>query len=142
MKKGFTCGAYDLCHAGHMMMFKECKDYCDYLIVGLQTDPSIDRPDTKNRPVMSLEERRIMLEGIKYIDEIVLYETETDLYKMLSENPHSIDVRIIGADWQGKEYTGYDLPMTVIFNSRNHGYSTSELRRRVHAAEVIKQASV
>lgn len=135
MKKGFTCGAYDLCHAGHMMMFKECKEYCDYLIVGLQTDPSIDRPDTKNKPVMSLAERQIILEGIKYIDEIILYETEADLYKLLSENPHSIDVRIIGADWQGKEYAGHDLPMTVIFNSRNHGYSTSELRRRVHAAE-------
>lgn len=138
MKKGFTCGAYDLCHAGHMMMFKECKEYCDYLIVGLQTDPSIDRPDTKNKPVMSLAERQIMLEGIKYIDEIILYETEADLYKLLSENPHSIDVRIIGADWQGKEYTGHDLPMRVVFNSRNHGYSTSELRRRVHAAETAK----
>jgi len=130
MKIGFTCGAFDLCHAGHVLMFKECKEHCDYLIVGLHTDPTIDRPE-KNKPIQSLEERLIQLEAIKYIDKVVTYDTEKELYEILSKNPHSIDVRIIGADWKGKEFTGSDLAMPVIFNSRTHSYSTSELRKRI-----------
>jgi glycerol-3-phosphate cytidylyltransferase len=133
MKIGFTCGAFDLCHAGHILMFKECKEYCDYLIVGLQTDPSIDRKD-KNRPIQSLEERKIQLEGVRYIDKIITYETEEDLYNLLSKNVHNISVRIVGADWQGKPFTGHDLPLPVIFNSRTHSYSTSELRKRIAEA--------
>ncbi len=116
-------------------MFKECKEYCDYLIVGLQTDPSLDRPD-KNKPILSLEERRIMLEGIRYIDEVVIYERESDLYALLKENKLAIDVRIIGADWKDKPFTGHDLPMQVIFNTRDHGYSTSDIRKRVCHAEL------
>ena len=138
MKKGFTCGAFDLCHAGHMLMFKECKNHCDYLIVGLQTDPSIDRA-TKNRPIQDLEERKIQLESIRYIDEIVTYSTEQDLYNLLQKNDLGIDVRIIGEDWRGKEYTGFDLPMPVEFNSRTHNYSTSNLRKRVAEAENRKE---
>lgn len=137
MKRGFTCGAFDLCHAGHMLVFQECKKVCDYLIVGLQTDPSLDRPE-KNKPVMSLEERKVILESVKYVDEVVVYETEQDLYNLLKENPLGIDIRIIGADWKGKEYTGHDLPIPVHFNTRDHGFSTSELRRRVHEQEKAK----
>ena len=138
MKKGFTCGAFDLCHAGHMLMFKECKNHCDYLIVGLQTDPSVDRA-SKNRPIQDLEERKVQLESIKYIDEIVIYSTEEDLYNLLKENKLGIDVRIIGEDWRGKPYTGHDLPMPVEFNSRTHNYSTSNLRKRVAEAEMVKE---
>ena len=134
MKIGFTCGAFDLCHAGHVLMFKECKEYCDYLIVGLHTDPTLDRPE-KNKPIQSLEERRIQLEGLKYIDKVITYDTENDLYQILKENPHNITVRIIGADWKGKPFTGHDLPLETIFNTRDHGYSSSDLRRRVEEAE-------
>ncbi len=136
MKKGFTCGAFDLCHAGHVLMFKECKDVCDYLIVGLHSDPSLDRPD-KNKPIMSLEERLIILNGIKYIDEVVVYDTEADLYKLLKENKLGINIRILGADWKGKHFTGHDLPVENYFNTRDHGYSTSELRRRIYEEEKV-----
>lgn len=138
MKKGFTCGAMDLLHAGHVLMLKECKEICDYLIVGLQTDPSTDRP-TKNRPIQSLEERRIQLEGCKYVDEIVIYDTEADLVNLLKTLKP--DVRIIGADWKGKKYTGYELDIEVVFNNRDHGYSSSDLRRRIWLAESEKMAS-
>lgn len=138
-KVGFTAGAFDLCHAGHMLMFKEAKEQCDYLIVGLHSDPAIDRPGTKNRPIMSIEEREIILRGIKYIDEIVHYDTEADLYKLLKENTLNIDVRILGVEYKGKEFTGHDLPMPVYFNSRDHGYSTTELRERIFEAEKEKE---
>lgn len=137
MKIGFTCGAFDLCHAGHVLMFKECKNVCDYLIVGLHSDPTLDRPE-KNKPIQTLEERRILLEGIKYIDKIVEYDTEDDLYDLLKKNDLNIDIRIVGADWQGKPFTGHDLPITVHFNTRDHGYSTTELRERIAAAENAK----
>ena len=132
MKIGFTCGAFDLCHTGHVLMFKECKEYCDYLIVGLHTDPTIDRPG-KNKPIQSLEERKIQLEGLKYIDKVITYDTEEDLYDILSQNSYNITVRIIGKDWQGKSFTGHDLPLETVFNSRAHSYSTSELRQRIIA---------
>jgi glycerol-3-phosphate cytidylyltransferase len=136
-KVGITAGAFDLCHAGHVLVFKESKTVCDYLIVALQDDPSVTdaqyRGKKKNVPVMSLEERRIILEGIRYIDEVVVYKTEEDLYQLLIDL--SPDVRIIGADWQDKQFTGHDLPMDVHFNARWHNYSTSELRERVHKAE-------
>lgn len=134
MKIGFTCGAFDLCHAGHMLMFKECKEHCDYLIVGLHTDPTIDRPE-KNKPVQDLEERMTQLEAVKYIDKIVTYDTEKELYELLANNPHGINVRIIGADWEGKSFTGHDLPIETVFNSRTHSYSSSNLRKRIAEAE-------
>ncbi len=138
MKIGFTCGAFDLCHAGHIITFKECKDYCDYLIVGLHTDPSTDRAE-KNKPIQTVEERLIKLEAIRYIDKVILYETEEDLYNLLKKNEHGVHVRIIGADWKGKEFTGHDLPLEVVYNSRDHGFSTSELRKRIYEAELRKR---
>lgn len=133
MKKGFTCGSFDLVHAGHMMMFKECKDHCNHLTVFLEIDPSLDRPD-KHKPIMDIEERKIILQGIRYIDEIVTYNTERELYGLLEQLP-SDTVRIIGEDWRGKKFTGWDLSFPVIFNSRGHHYSTSELRERVYLEE-------
>ena len=131
---GFTCGAFDLTHAGHYLMFKECKGLCDYLIVGLQKDPSVDRKD-KHKPVQSLVERMIQLDACKYIDKIVIYKTEKDLFKLLKKiNP---DVRIMGKDWKNKpNYSRDMLPdMKVVYNSRGHSYSSSRLRKLVYEAE-------
>jgi glycerol-3-phosphate cytidylyltransferase len=139
MKKGFTAGAFDLCHAGHFLMFEEAKSQCDYLIVGLHTDPTLDRPDTKNKPIMSVEERMIILKGIKYIDEVVTYDTEADLYSILKENKLGISVRILGVEYKDKPFTGHDLPMEVYFNTRGHNFSTTELRGRVYEAEKAKR---
>lgn len=136
-KIGFTCGAFDILHTGHALMLKECKDHCDYLIVGVQTDPSIDRPN-KNKPVQNYEERVIMVKSIKWVDEVVEYTTEDDLYNLL--NTLDIDVRIIGADWKDKKFTGWDLSLPVEFNTRDHGYSTSSLRERVYKAEFEKRS--
>lgn len=128
MKIGFTCGAFDLTHYGHALMFEECKQVCDYLIVGVQSDPSIDRP-YKNRPIQSLEERAGMVKAIRWVDEVVIYNTEADLVKLLKKIKPNI--RILGEDWKGKEFTGHDLPMEYYFNSREHNYSSSNLRNRV-----------
>ena len=137
MKIGFTCGAFELCHAGHIMMLEEAKSVCDYLIVGLHADPSIDRPDAKKKPIQSVEERLTLLKAIKYVDEVVIYNTELELYNLLKNgiNGRKTDIRIIGADWKGKHFTGEDLPIEIYFNSRNHNYSTTELRKRVYEAE-------
>jgi len=138
--RGFTCGAFDLVHAGHILMFEECKKYCDYLVVGLQKDPSVDRED-KNKPVQTLKEREIILKSIKWIDEIIVYDDEESLFQILNNmwETGRIDVRIIGSDWKGKKFTGYNLPIKVIFNSRSHSYSTSELRKRVYQSELNKR---
>ena len=133
-KVGITVGAFDLCHAGHVLMFKEAKTVCEHFIVGLHSDPSLDRADT-NKPIMSLEERKIILEGIRYIDEIFVYDTEAELYEILKKNELGIDIRIIGTDWKGKPYTGHDLPIEMYFNTRDHGYSTTDLRRRIYESE-------
>ena len=138
-KVGFTAGAFDLCHAGHMLMFEEAKEQCDHLIVGLHSDPSLDRPDTKNKPIMSVQERLIILKAIRYIDEIVTYNTEADLLRILTENTLGIDVRILGVEYTNKQYTGRDLPLPVYYNTRDHGYSTTELRERVYLAEKTKR---
>mgnify|MGYP001162369062 CR=1 FL=1 len=129
---GFTCGAFDLLHAGHALMLEEARSKCDYLIVGVQSDPTLDRPE-KNQPVQSYDERITMVRSIRYVDEVVLYDTENDLIDVLQKLMP--DVRIVGADWEGKEFTGSDLPIDVYFNSRDHGWSTSDLRRRVYNAE-------
>lgn len=134
MKIGFTCSCFDLFHAGHVMMLKEAKTQCDYLIVGLQTDPTIDRPH-KNKPVQSILERYIQLEACKYVDQIVPYATEKDLQDLLTSYP--IDVRIIGEEYKNQRFTGYDLPMAVYFNSRQHSFSSTELRERIANAEVL-----
>ena len=132
---GITFGSFDLYHYGHALMFEECKEYCDYLIVGVQSDPSIDRPK-KNKPVQSHEERKGIVSSLKFVDEVVSYDTEADLIEVLKNiQPH---VRILGADHEGKPFTGHELPIKCVFNTRDHGYSTSELRKRVFEAEKSK----
>lgn len=141
-KVGITAGAFDLCHAGHMLVFKEAKTVCDYLIVALQEDPSHTsaeyRGKKKNKPIMSLEERMIILESVKYVDEIVVYNSEEGLHDLLVELKP--DIRIIGADWKGKQYTGYELPIEMYFNLRGHNFSTTALRDRIYEAEKEKRA--
>ena len=128
MKIGFTCSCFDLLHSGHVLMLQEAKLHCDYLIVGLQTDPSIDRPE-KNKPFQSIVERYIQLKAVKYVDEIIPYSSETDLLDLLQALP--INVRIIGEEYQDVEFTGKDLPIEIFYNSRKHRFSSSELRRRL-----------
>ena len=132
MKIGFTCSSFDLLHAGHVIMLKEAKKQCDYLIVGLQSDPTIDRPE-KNKPVQSIVERQIQLDAVKYVDEIVVYNTESDLLDLLLTLP--IDVRILGDEYKEKDFTGRDVckkrNIALYFNERSHKFSSSELRLRV-----------
>jgi glycerol-3-phosphate cytidylyltransferase len=128
MIRGFTCGTFDLLHAGHVLMLKEIRAQCDFLIVGLQTDPSLDRPE-KNKPIETIKERRIRLEGCKYVDEIIEYDTEAELYSLLKKIKP--DIRFLGVDWKDKKFTGYDLPIKVVFNSRSHDYSSTNLRKRI-----------
>jgi glycerol-3-phosphate cytidylyltransferase len=132
MKIGFTCSTFDLFHAGHIMMLRDAKEQCDHLIVGLQTDPTIDRP-TKNKPVQSVFERFIQLNACVYVDEVVVYATEKELQDILLSYP--IDVRILGEEYKGKEFTGHDIDMEYYFNERKHSFSTSELRQRVIEAK-------
>jgi glycerol-3-phosphate cytidylyltransferase len=136
---GITAGAFDLCHAGHILMFEEARGVCDHLIAALHSDPTIDRPATKNKPVMTVEERLLILKAIKFIDEVIVYHTEADLYNLLKTNDLGIDVRILGVEYKGKPFTGHDLPLEVYFNTRDHGYSSTELRGRVFEAEKAKR---
>jgi glycerol-3-phosphate cytidylyltransferase len=130
--KGFTCSAFDLLHAGHVEMLRECKQYCDYLIVGLQTDPTIDRPE-KNKPVQSIYERYVQLRACRYVDEIIVYETEHDLINLLGIEP--IDRRFVGTEYESVYLTGQDVcnrrGIEIIYNSRYHMYSSTELRSRL-----------
>jgi len=130
MKKiGFTCSCFDLFHAGHIMMLKEAKSICDYLIVGLQTDPTNDRPE-KNKPVQSVFERFVQLDACKWVDEVVVYATEKDLLDILHSYP--INVRVVGNEYKEKDFTGKDLEhIEIYYNSRKHSFSTTELRKRV-----------
>lgn len=135
MIRGVTASCWDLIHSGHYLMLEEAKSQCDYLIVFLQTDPTVDR-QTKNKPVQSITERFIQVRACKFVDEIIVYETEADLYALLSSV--QFDKRFIGADWRGKEFTGHDIPNMIeklVFNTRNHSYSTSSLRERIAEAE-------
>lgn len=139
MKTGFTCSCFDLFHAGHVMMLKEAKQQCDWLIVGLQTDPTIDR-SWKNKPIQSVFERFVQIDACKYVDEIVPYATEKELLDILTSYP--IDVRIIGEEYRDKQFTGYDLPMEIYFNSRQHSFSTTELRHRVTEIQSGQSAKI
>jgi glycerol-3-phosphate cytidylyltransferase len=136
---GFTCGAFDLFHAGHVLMLEEAKQHCDYLIVGLQSDPSVDR-NTKNTPVQTIVERQVQVKGCRHVDEVIVYDTEKDLEDLLKTLP--IDVRIIGSDYKDKDFTGKDYCMDngiqIIFNRRDHSFSTTDLRTRVYHAEYNK----
>ena len=128
MKIGITASCFDLLHAGHCLMLKDAKNQCDKLIVALQRDPSIDRPE-KNKPIQSLEERRIQLEAVKYVDEIVLYDTEADLLDIL--NKIKPDIRVLGTDYINKDFTGKNLNIELFYHERNHSWSSSELRKRI-----------
>lgn len=136
LKIGFTASTFDLFHAGHIMMLKEAKTQCDYLIVGLQADPTIDR-EWKNKPVQSLFERFVQLQACKYVDEVVPYATEKELMDILLSYP--IDVRIVGEEYRDKQFTGHNLPIEIYFNTRQHSFSTTELRNRVAEAHQTKR---
>lgn len=134
---GFTCSSWDLLHAGHVGMLREAKESCDYLIVGLQTDPTIDRPTEKNKPVQTLVERYAQLNALKFVNEIVPYQTEEDLVDILEL--FQINVRFLGEEYREKEFTGKDVcrkrGIELHFNKRDHRFSTSGLRKRVAAEE-------
>ena len=128
MKIGFVASCFDLLHAGHCLMLKDAKKQCDWLVAALQDDPSVDRPQ-KNKPIQSLEERKIQLESIKYVDEVVFYNTEKDLIKLLqSIKPQ---VRILGSDYKDKHFTGKELKIPIYYHLRDHEWSTSSLRKKI-----------
>ena len=137
---GITFSQFDMLHAGHIAMLAEAKNHCDYLIAGLQTDASIDRPDTKNPPVQSIVERQIQLGACRYVDEIIVYTTEQDLIDILLTLP--IDVRILGSEYEDTNFTGRNegaaMQIENVFNSRDHSFSSSSLRQRVVTAESHK----
>lgn len=138
---GITFSTFDLLHAGHIAMLAEAKNHCDYLICGLQTDPTIDRPDTKNKPVQSIVERQITLGACRYVDEIVVYSTEQDLIDLILTLP--IDVRILGVEYEDTNFTGRNegagRNIEHVFNKRDHSFSSSSLRKRVAESERNKQ---
>lgn len=133
---GFTCSTFDLLHAGHVVMLEEAKRHCDYLIVGLQIDPTLDR-DHKNAPIQSIVERQIQLSAIKYVDEIVIYNTEADLEDLLLTLP--INVKVMGEEYKGKDFTGKqickDRGIKLVYNGRDHSFSSTSLRKRVYNIE-------
>jgi glycerol-3-phosphate cytidylyltransferase len=134
---GFTCSTFDLLHTGHILMLEEAKTQCDYLVCGLQIDPTVDRPE-KNKPIQSLYERFIQLNAVKYVDAIIPYTTEDELLTILQTE--GIDIRILGQEYETKIFTGSNLDMDYYFNKRTHNYSTTELRKRVADAENRKQS--
>jgi glycerol-3-phosphate cytidylyltransferase len=140
-KIGITFSQFDLLHAGHIAMLAEAKNHCDYLIAGLQTNASIDRPDTKNPPIQSIVERQIQLAACRYVDEVVVYSTEQDLVDLLLILP--VDVRILGVEYADKEFTGKSecelRSIGIIFNGRDHSFSSSSLRKRVYDSETKKR---
>lgn len=136
---GITFSTFDMLHAGHIAMLSEAKNHCDYLIAGLQTDPTIDRPDTKNRPVQSIVERQIQLAACRYVDEVVVYATEQDLRDLLLILP--VDVRILGVEYRDTDFSGREecvkRDIEIVFNGRDHSFSSSSLRKRVAQAQII-----
>ena len=132
MKVGFTCSTFDLLHAGHVIMLREAKEQCDYLLVGLQMDPSVDRTE-KNAPVQNIVERYTQLKAVKYVDEIIPYGTEQDLKDILTM--YNIHVRILGVEYKDKDFTGKEICLQrgvdFYFNKRDHRFSTTDLRERV-----------
>ena len=130
---GFTASCFDLFHAGHVLMLRDAKEYCNFLIVGLQSDPTLDRPDTKNQPIQDMYERYIQLEACKYVDAIYVYSTEDDLMNLIKTQP--IDVRFLGDDYCGEDFTGKDYclqnDIDLVYLQRKHNYSTTNLRNRI-----------
>lgn len=139
-KIGITFSTFDMLHAGHIAMLSEAKNHCDYLIAALQTDPTIDRPDTKNKPIQSIVERQIQLAACRYVDEVVVYSTEQDLCDLLLILP--VDVRILGVEYKDQNFSGRkecnQRNIEIVFNGRDHSFSSSSLRKRVTAAESDK----
>lgn len=137
---GLTASTFDLLHAGHCAMLREAKDHCDYLVCALQVDPSIDRVE-KNAPVQTLVERWMQLQSVKYVDEIIPYQTEEDLLDILQM--FDFDVRIIGQEYKSQKFTGRDIceqrGIEIYYNKRDHRFSTSDLRNRVYEVEKSKQ---
>lgn len=138
MKVGFNCSTFDLFHAGHVTMLKEEKRHCDYLIVAIQVDPTVDRPDTKNKPIMSIYERHACVSACRYVDEVLVYHTEEDLSNILKTQ--HIDIRFLGDEYKTKDFTGkqwcLDHGIELFYHERQHPYSSSSLRQRVYNAEV------
>ena len=130
---GFTCGAFDLFHAGHNILLRDCRASCDKLIIGLQTDPSIDRAN-KNKPVQTIYERYTQLKNCRWVDEIIPYDTEVDLLNLISTTP--LDVRFLGEDYVGKPFTGQELcdrmNVKIVYLPRKHTFSSTELRERIN----------
>jgi len=139
---GWTCSTFDLLHAGHIAMLEDAKRHCDWLMVGIQSDPSIDRTH-KNSPVQTIVERQIQIRGCKFVDEVWIYNTEKDLEDLLNILP--IDVRILGEEYRDKPFTGQDIckqrGIELWFNPRRHDFSSSSLRKRVHASEECKRTA-
>lgn len=131
-----TASCFDLLHAGHTLLLKDGKERADVMVAFLQTDPTVDRPE-KNKPILSFEERKILVEGSRYVDKIFIYTTEKELYDGLATL--NADLRILGDDYVGKQFTGYDLPTPIHFHDRAvHGWSTTKLRKRIYLAELRK----
>lgn len=141
---GITASAFDLMHAGHLVMLKEAKKHCNWLIAAIQSDPSLDRPNTKNKPVQSIIERQIQVSSCRFVDEIVVYNTEKELEDILITFP--IDIRIIGEEYKDRNFTGKDIcekrGINIIYNKRDHFFSTSDLRNRVFEAELKRRDSL
>jgi glycerol-3-phosphate cytidylyltransferase len=141
LKVGIVFSSFDLFHAGHVAMLAEAKNHCDYLIAALQTDPTIDRPDTKNPPIQSIVERQIQVSTNRNVDEVVVYQTEKDLEDLLLILP--VDVRILGVEYADKEFTGKQICLSrgieIVYNGRDHSFSSSSLRKRVAEAERKKK---
>ena len=139
MKVGITFSTFDLLHAGHIQMLREAKEQCDYLICGLQVDPSLDRPE-KNSPVQTIVERYTQLNAVQYVDEIIPYASESDVEDILTM--YHIDVRILGEEYRDLDFTGKDIckkrGIQLYFNKRDHRFSSSDLRKRVTEREVKK----
>ena len=141
MKIGFNCSSCDLFHAGHVTMMKMEKQLCDYLIVALQVDPTIDRPGVKNKPTQSVYERYVQLQGCKYVDEILVYETEADLLNLIQTQ--TIHIRFLSEEYKDRDFTGkqycIDNGIELYFHMRRHQYSSTELRNRVYELEKKKR---
>ncbi len=131
VKIGFTCSTFDLFHAGHIVMLQESKSLCDYLVCGLLTDPTIDRPDTKKKPVQTAFERYVQLSSCRYVDEVIPFSTEQEIIDMvLSIQP---DIRIVGEEYRDRDHTGKGL-CPVHYNKRKHSFSSTSLKKRVQEA--------
>ena len=141
LKIGVVFSSFDLFHAGHVAMLAEAKNHCDYLIAALQTDPTIDRPDSKNPPIQSIVERQIQVSTNRNVDEVVVYQTEKDLEDLLLILP--VDVRILGVEYKDKDFTGKEICLKrgieIVYNGRDHSFSSSSLRKRVAEAEGKKK---